>query len=139
VTQLVDDQLLSQILRGASPPKRRTPVFTTGYWYVRLCQAVLGAADRRGALSGPFATLPGPARERAMAALLYLPDSVGLVSLRDLGPIIGRLRHRHDLNVLGMEALAAASHVDADVYLSVHSPRLEDALRAEGRRVSVVG
>jgi len=138
VTQLVDDQLLGRILGGTSPPKRRAPAFTTGYWYVRLCQAVLDAADRAGALSRPFAALPPPARERAVQALLELPDPIGLVSLRELAPRIGHLRRHHDLNILGMEALAAAVHLEADVYLSAASPRLEAALRAEGRQVTVV-
>jgi hypothetical protein len=138
MTQLLDDQLLSRILRGAAPPRRRTPVFTTGYWYVRLCHAVLGAADRTGVLSGPFAALPQSGRERALRSLLELPESIGLLSLRDLGPLIGQQRNRHDLNILGMEALAAAVHLGADVYLSASSPRLEAALQAEGRRVTVV-
>ena len=138
MTQLVDDQLLSNILRGGPPPERRAALFTTGYWYVRLCQAVLGATERTGALSGPFAALPTPERERATQALLELPETVGLVSLRDLGPRIGRLRQRHDLNILGMEALAAAVHLEADVYLSAESPRLEAALNAEGRRATTV-
>ena len=73
-----------------------------------------------------------------MHALLELPDSIGLLSLRELGPLIGRHRGRHDLNILGMEALAAAVHLEADVYLSAASPRLETALRAEGRRVTIV-
>ena len=137
MTQLVDDQLLSAILRGSAAPKRRTPVFTTGYWYVRLCQAVLGAAERTGVLFAPFAALPAPARERAMQSLLILPDSIGLISLRDLGPVIGQLRQRHDLNILGIEALAAATELEADVYLSAASPRLEEALQAEGRRVRI--
>ena len=135
--QLVDDQLLSRILRGSAPPRRRTPIFTTGYWYVRLSQAALGASDRTGVLDGPFAVLPPAARERALHGLLELPDSIGLLSLRDLGPVIGQLRQRHDLNILGMEALAAATRLDADVFLSASSPRLEAALRAEGRRVTV--
>lgn len=138
MTQLVDDQLLSGILCGASPPKRRSPVFTTGYWYVRLCQAVLGAAHRTGVLSAPFAALPPDARVRALQGLLELPDSIGLLSLRDLGPLIGQQRQRYDLNILGMEALAAAIQLTADVYLSARSPRLEAALQAEGRRVTVV-
>ena len=138
MTQLVDDQLLSKILRGGAAPKRRAPVFTTGYWYVRLCQAVLGAAERTGVLSGPFAALPAAARERATQALLELPATVGLLSLRDLGPRVGRLRQSHDLNILGIEALAAAIHLEADVYLSAASPRLEAALRTEGRRVTIV-
>jgi hypothetical protein len=138
VTQLVDDQLLSRILRGGSPPKRRAPLFTTGSWYVRLCQAVLGAAERPGVLSGPFAALPPRARACATQALLELPDTVGLLSLRDLGPGIGRLRQRHDLNILSLEALAAAVHLEAEVYLSAESPRLEAALHAEGRRATIV-
>jgi hypothetical protein len=130
VTQLVDDQLLSTLLRGGVPPKRREPVFTTGCWYVRLCQAVLGAADRPGVLSSPFSALPDDTRERVLSRLLELPDAIGLVSLRELGPLIGQLRQRHDLNLLGMEALAAAVNLRADVYLSAPSPRLEAALRS---------
>lgn len=135
--QLVDDQLLSAVLRGASPPGPDAEVFTTGHWYVRLCQAVLGAVDRTGVLSGPFATLPNAERERATRSLLELPDSIGLLSLRVLAPTIGRLRQRHELNILGMEALAAAAHLQADVYLSAASPRLEAALTAESLRVEV--
>lgn len=138
MTQLVDDQLLGRILRGEAPPRRRAPVFTTGYWYVRLCQAVLGATDRTGVLSTPFAAMPAPARERALRGLLELPDSVGLLSLRNLGALIGQQRRRCDLNILGMEALAAAVRLEADVYLSAPSPRLEAALRTEGRAVTVV-
>jgi hypothetical protein len=138
VTQLVDDQFLGRILRGETPPQPDTPVFTTGYWYVRLCQAVLGAADRTGVLSAPFAALPVAVRQRAIDALLHLPEPIGLLSLRQLGPTIGRLRHRHDLNILATEALAAAADLHADVYLSAPSPKLERALRAEGRQVTVL-
>jgi hypothetical protein len=60
------------------------------------------------------------------------------LSLRDLGPVIGHLRARHDLNILAMEALAAASRLEADVFLSAPSPRLLDALRAEGRTATVI-
>jgi DNA-binding transcriptional ArsR family regulator len=137
VTQLIDDQLLSRVLRGGAPPKRREAVYTTGYWYVRLCQAVLGTAERSGVLSSSFSALPAPTRERALSRLLELPDTIGLLSLRELGPTIGHLRQRHDLNVLGIEALAAALHLGADVYLSAPSPRLETALRAEGHRVTI--
>jgi hypothetical protein len=139
VSQLLDDQLLGQVLRGADPPRAGDDIYTTGYWYVRLCQAVLGTSGRSGVLSGPFAALPEDARARAIEGLLALPPSIGLLSLRDLGPLIGRLRARHDLNVLGMEVLAAASRLDADVFLSAPSPRLVEALRAEGRTATIVG
>lgn len=131
---VIDDQLLGRVLRGRIPAAlRRVDLFTTGYWYVRLCQAVLGASERAGVLSGPFVDLPDGLRERALAGLLALPDDIGLVSLRDLAPTIGRLRGRHSLNILSLEALAAASHLGADVYLSAPSARLEDALAQEGR------
>ena len=139
MTQLVDDGLLGALLRGAAPPNPGESVHTTGYWYVRLCQAVLGRASRPGLLSMPFADLPRPARERALLALLELPDWIGLESLRSLAPLIGHLRRRHQLNALGMEVLAAAVHLGADVYLSAPSPRLEQALHAENRRVAVKG
>lgn len=135
--QLVDDQHLGAILRGHSPPDPHARIFTTGYWYVRLCQAALTASAQPGKLSGPFLDLPEPRRSRAIDALLALPEEIGLVSLRDLGPSIGRLRARHRLNILGLEALAAALHLDAHVYLSANSPKLEAALEAEELIVTI--
>jgi hypothetical protein len=139
VIQLIDDQLLGAVLRGRTPPHRKADVYTTGYWYVRLCQAVLASNRQSGTLSAPFASLPDPTRDRAIQALLELPDQIGLVSLRELAPVIGKLRHRHDLNILGMEILAAAVHLEADVYLSAPSPRLQEALMRESRRARIVG
>jgi hypothetical protein len=94
-------------------------------------------ATAPGKLSGPFLDLPEPPRSRAINALLALPEEIGLVSLRDLGPSIGRLRSRHQLNILGLEAVAAALHLDAHVYLSVNSPKLEAALEAEELIVTI--
>lgn len=51
---------------------------------------------------------------------------------------MGYLRPRLDLNLLGREVLAAAVHLEAEVVLSALSPRLEVALRHEGRLVEVV-
>jgi hypothetical protein len=130
---LLDDQALSAVLRGNIPRVlRRFDLATTGYWYVRLCQAVLGVAARPGVLSGPFMDLPDGLRERAISAILQLPDDIDLVSLRELAPEIGRLRRRHSLNILGMEALAAAISLEAEVVLSTSSPHLQRALSAEG-------
>lgn len=141
MTLVVDDQLLSMLLRGETLPGQldsRESIFTTGCWYVRLCHAVLGVVDRPGALSGPFEALPPDRRERALAAVLELPEEIGLISLRELGPVIAQLRARHELNILSIEAVAAAVHLDATVALSAISPRLEAALAAEGRAVEIV-
>jgi hypothetical protein len=130
---LIDDQLLGAVLRGRPPRALASKeLFTTGYWYVRLCQAVLGAQERTGALSRPFHDLPDELRERALAAVLELPADIGLLSLRELGPTIAQLRQYHQLNILSIEALAAATRLRADVYLSAPSPQLEQALRSAG-------
>jgi hypothetical protein len=69
---------------------------------------------------------------------MELPEEVGLVSLRRLGPLIGQLRRNYDLNILGMEVLSASIHLGADVFLSAPSPRLQEALHREGRSVELV-
>ena len=135
---LIDDQLLGAVLRGSPSPQRNASIYTTGYFYVRLCQAVLGSSAATGVLSAPFASLTGELHARATRSLLELPEEIGLISLRELAPVIGQLRVRHNLNILGMEVLAAAVSLEAAVYLSAPSPRLEDALRHEGRSVQVI-
>lgn len=136
---LVDDQLVGHILRGARPPElpAGAEVFTTGCWYVRLCQAVLSTRSS-GRLTAPFGELTPELREGAVAAVLELPPSIGLLSLRELGPLIGPLRQRHALNLLSREALAAAHKLQAHVVLSVTSPSLEAALAIEGLGCTVV-
>lgn len=135
---LIDDQLLGSVLRGSPPPRPGASIHTTGCFYVRLCQAVLASSTAAGVLSAPFASLPDDLHDRAVRSLLELPDEIGLVSLRELAPVIGRLRARHKLNILGMEVLAAAVYLQADVYLSASSPRLEKSIRREAITVEIV-
>ena len=135
---LIDDQFLGQVLRGATPRSlAAAELYTTGYWYVRLCQAALGADERTGVLSRPFAELSPDLRSRALKAVLDLPDSIGMLSLRELGPTIAELRQHHQLNILGIEALAAASLLGAHVHLSAPSPMLETALESENLTVNI--
>lgn len=132
---LVDDGLLGSILRGSTPRElRRRTLATTGLWYVRLCQAVLAAGSHEGALSRPFHGLDERQRDRALAALVELPQDIELLSLRHLGPTIGRLRRDHVLNLLQVEALAASVELDAEVLLSAPSPLLQAALTDVGGR-----
>ncbi len=136
---LIDDQLLGQVLRGRKPRSLAgKDLYTTGHWYLRLCQAALRADGRTGVLSGPFAALTPRLRAQAMGSLLELPPEIGVLSLRELGPTIADLRGRHQLNVLAIEALASASRLDARVFISAPSPLLERALIAEGLTVRVV-
>jgi hypothetical protein len=136
---LIDDYLLSQVLRKQTPRNLASKtLYTTGYWYVRLCQAVLNAQDRTGVLSRPFVELPTPLRDRAIKTVLELPTEIGMVSLRELGPSLARLRQDHKLNILTSEALAAAVHLNAHVYLSASSPLLERALTQRNLKVKIL-
>lgn len=135
---LIDDQLLGRVLRGRAPRSLASKeLYTTGCWYVRLCQAVLGANERKGVLSRPFAELPEELRERALNAVLELPAEIGLICLRELAPTIATHRQHHQLNILGLEALAAATLLRARVFLSAPSPLLEGALELEDLSVEV--
>lgn len=138
MTQLVDDRVLSGLLQGRAPPEPGQPVYTTGCWYMRLCQAALSSTVG-GMLSSSFAELPPKLIPRALHSLLELPEEIGLVSLRTLAPLIGQLRSRHrQLNLLSIEALAAAVHLNAQVYLLTPSPPLQHALAIEGRQAAIL-
>ena len=140
MTLLVDDQVLAAHLRGRSVlPSSEEAVFTTGYWYVRLCLAVSRRAG--GALSGPFAALPPERRHAAVAAVLELPAEIGLLSLRQLGPLIGELAARHPpMNILSREALAAAVELSATVVVAEgnENPALLAALDTERLAATIV-
>jgi hypothetical protein len=140
VNVLVDDQCLSLLLRGETLPEvQDDSIFTTGYWYYRLCQAYFRAASL-GALSRPFQDLPESERLRAEDQILALPESIGLISMRDLAPKMGQLINLHPhLNLLAREALAAALWLEAVVVLNSPFPTLQRALSDEGRRCVVLG
>lgn len=112
---LVDDHLLLSVLLDDEPSDLRRPetrLFTTGLWYHRACRA-LGTSGVVGPLSRLLGA-PGDATLGAAAirAVIALPEAVGLVSLRDLGwPMARLLDAGHRLNLLSLEALAAAEHL----------------------------
>lgn len=140
MTLLVDDQLLAAHLRGRDVLARREEdLFTTGLWYVRLCLAVVRRSG--GALSGPFAALPPDRRRVAVAAVLSLPEEVGMLSPRRLGPVIGDLAGRHPpMNILTREALAAAVSLRASVVMAEGNENraLADAAVREGLQFEVI-
>ena len=108
------------------------PIYTTGLWYLRLCQALFAQRSTTGRLSSEFIRLAEPARSRALRAVIALPEEIGLVSMRELAPRMGELRTSHQLNLLAAEALAAALHLNAEVHLSTPAPLLEASLAEHG-------
>jgi hypothetical protein len=115
---LVDDRLLiEELLAGLDLGRRRPAVHTTTYWYYRACRAA--AVGAGGHLSGPFDQLPVHRQERAILSLLELRDDIGLPDPRGTVPLMAELSRRHPkLNLLNLEAIAAASLLGAEVWLS---------------------
>lgn len=114
---VVDDQTLSGLLRRQTDwPEDR--VFTTGHWYLRLCQAVIRGAG--GFLSKPLLALPPGMREAAIRAVLELPDQVEMLSWREVAPVMAAQHEGpgRGLNLLSREALAVATILDAGVIMA---------------------
>ena len=137
---LVDDRLLVAHLTGDGLLGRRSKasLHTTTYWYYRVCRAaVLGGA---GQLSGPFAELGPHDQARAIAAMLQLPEDVGLPDPRAVVPAMVDIASRHPrLNLMNIEAAAAARVLGARVLLSPLASRgvLPPVLDAERIRWDV--
>ncbi len=93
--------------------------------------------QNQGVLSAPFADLSDAERRAALAALVSLPPEIGLLSLREFAPSMGRLRDEYRPNAPASEAVAASLHLEAKVLLARTTPRLEAALEAEGLRCVV--
>lgn len=131
---LVDDHILLSLLLGEEPRELRPRggiIATTGLWYHRLCraladQAVVGSMSRRlGGVSPDIAV-------DVIAAVIELPESIELVSLRTLGWPMGELvRDGTRLNLLSLEALAAARVLGAEICCAQGNDNepLQDAAR----------
>ena len=114
----MDDRLLiEELLVGLDLGRRRPAVYTTTYWYYRACRAAVVGAG--GHLSGPFDRLAVAEQERAILSLLELRDDIGLPDPRETVPLMAELSRRHPkLNLLNLEAAAAARLFGAEVWLS---------------------
>ena len=130
---LVDDQTLSGLIRQQLvwPDDR---VFTSGHWYLRLCEAVIRGAG--GVLSKPLLSLPPDRREAAIRSVLELPDRIELLSWRQVAPVMASQLDGpgNGLNLLSREALAVATILEAEVIMAAGNENhlLRAALRQVG-------
>jgi hypothetical protein len=117
-TVLLDDRLLiEELVVGLDRGRRRPNLYTTAYWYYRACRAAVAGAG--GHLSGPFEQLEAPEQERAILSLLELRDDIGLPDPRSTVPGMAQIASSHpQLNLLNLEAAAAARTLGAEVWLS---------------------
>lgn len=140
---VVDDHLLLRVLLGEEPPALRPTggrVVTTGLWYHRLCSA-LAVPAVIGTLSRSLGSVSTDVATAALRAVTSLPETVGLVSLRELAWPMGALvGGGARLNLMSLEALAAAEIFDAELCLATSddNPPLRREAEARGRPVRLV-
>jgi hypothetical protein len=132
VNVVLDDRLLiEELLVGMD--RRGETIHTTTYWYYRACRAAVSGAA--GHLSGPFRHVPHSQQQRAISSMLQLPANVGLPEARQTTPRMVDVATRHpQLNLLNLEAVAAASVLEATIWLSPAGAAgvLPNALDLEG-------
>ena len=106
---VLDDRLLiEELLVGLR--RLGVQLHTTAYWYYRACRsAVLGAG---GHLSGPFRELQPVEQQRAIGAMLQLPERIGLPPTRQLVPLMVEIAERHPKSLC--PNLASAPGTSAD-------------------------
>jgi hypothetical protein len=116
VNVVIDDRLLiEELLVGID--RNEATIHTTMYWYYRACRAAVAGAG--GHLSGPFGDVPQAQQKRAIASMLQLSVNIGLPEARQTVPRMVEVATRHpQLNLLNLEAVAAASTLEAIIWLS---------------------
>lgn len=140
---VVDDHLLLRILLDDEPQDLRPAggrVFTTGLWYHRLCRSV-GDRSVVGVFSRAIGNAEPAVAGAAIVAMTRLPDSIDLLSLRELAwPMARLVDDGIRLNLMSLEALAAAEHLQAELCLAAvdHNPALLAAARARTSAVRLI-
>ncbi len=120
-TILLDDHLVLRVLLDDEPPSLRSAgvtLATTGLWYHRLCRALSDDAVV-GSMSKRLGSVDSEVAADVLGAVADLPDAIQVVSLRTLGwPMAGLAHAGARLNLLALEALAAALHLAGDICLA---------------------
>ena len=134
-TVLVDDHILLSVLLDDEPEGLRPmggAIATTGLWYHRLCRA-LANQTVVGSLSRRLGGIDVAVASDVVASVVDLPPTIELVSLRELGWPMGESASRGiRLNLLSLEAVAAARHLGAEICLAAaddNKPLVEVAHR----------
>lgn len=131
---LLDDHLLRDLLADdvgdelARVLHDRDPA-TTNLYLFRLSKSVVSA--RGGSLTGSWRA---EQRRELGRTLMLLPASVEVVPLRQLTYRMAEVSDAHRVSTLGAEAVAAAEHLDAPLYVweGDDGPGLRSAMAAIG-------
>ncbi len=140
---VIDDHLLLRMILGDEPAALRPRggrLSTTGLWYHRLGRA-LANPTVTGVMSRSLGDAYPGMGAAAVRAITALPDSVGLVSLRELAwPMAQLVADGLRLNLLTLEALAAAEHLEAELCLAAadENPPLLEAATHRGVPIRLI-
>jgi hypothetical protein len=140
---VVDDHLLLRILLGddtADPRPGDGGLATTGLWYHRLGRA-LADPTVTGVVSRSLGGVDERTATATVRAVIELPDWIELVSLRTLAwPMADLLASGTRANLLTLEALAVAQHLEAEVCLAETdaNPQLLEAAQVAAVPVRLV-
>jgi hypothetical protein len=140
---LIDDHLHLRTLLDDEPEGLRSGdvrLATTGLWYHRLCRALNDTAVL-GSMSRQLGVPTDDVASAAVAAVVDLPEDIELRSLRDLGwPMGAVVASGVRLNLLSLEAIAAAEALEADICLAPadENPPLLAVARQRGIEVRIV-
>lgn len=139
-TVVVDDHILLQILLGQEPSPLRPHgaiLATTGLWYHRLCRA-LADDTVTGVMSRQLGNANTTLASAAVGTIIELPESIHLVSLRALAwPMAEILAGGERLNLLSLEALAAAESLSAELCIAKQDDNTPLRIAAARRGVAV--
>ena len=137
---VVDDHLLLRMLLDDEPQELRPSggrVFTTGLWYHRLCRSV-GDRSVVGVFSRAIGRADPSLAAAAIEAVTRLPDSIDLLSLRELAwPMARLIDDGVRLNLLSLEALAAAEHLGTELCLATADENRPLLAAAQARTTAV--
>ena len=134
---LVDDHLLLRILlndRSADTGIGVARISTTGLWYHRLCRALTNSTVS-GVLSRSLGSADPALGASTTRAVTELPETINLISLRELAwPMAQLLSDGVRLNLMSLEALAAAEQLGAEICLAIadENPQLIAAAQQRG-------
>jgi hypothetical protein len=140
---VVDDHIVLRLLLDDEPDSLRPEggrIFTTGLWYHRLCRA-LANPHVEGAMSRRLVGTTPAVAAAAQQSVIDLPHDIGLISLREVAwPMARLVVSGAQLNLLSLEALAAAGHVGGVLCLARADENrpLLDAAAARGIPARVI-
>lgn len=114
---VIDDYLLRDLL-ARRPGRRlrdllaRNRPATTNLYYFRLCRSITSSSG--GQLTGSW---PADRRRALGQMLVVLPAEIAIVPMRLLASDMAEQATIHRLSTLGAEAVTAARHLDAALYV----------------------